>query len=108
MTGSIEPTSIDIEKTSAVTVTWADGEVSRFELEGLRLICPCAECRGAREAGAAPWPKPTSPQPIALVGAEMTGAWGMSITWNDGHSTGIYAWEQLRAWWDAGLSVEEG
>lgn len=34
--------------------------------------------------------------------AELVGAWGISITWNDGHSTGIYAWEILRRWHDTG------
>ena len=30
--------------------------------------------------------------------AELVGAWGMQIRWNDGHETGIYAWSMLRAW----------
>jgi DUF971 family protein len=30
-----------------------------------------------------------------IIDAEFGGAWGMSITWNDGHSTGIYSWDLL-------------
>jgi DUF971 family protein len=33
----------------------------------------------------------------------LTGAWGISIEWSDGHSTGIYAWSVLRRWWDTAL-----
>ena len=30
--------------------------------------------------------------------AELVGAWGIQIHWNDGHETGIYAWSMLRVW----------
>ena len=39
---------------------------------------------------------------ITITDAELSGAWGLSLDWSDGHSTGIYAWEKLRAWVDAG------
>jgi DUF971 family protein len=41
------------------------------------------------------WPQPSSPQPLRIVDAELVGAWGISFTWNDRHSTGIYSWELL-------------
>ena len=34
---------------------------------------------------------PTSSRPLRVVDAELVGAWGLGITWNDGHSTGIYS-----------------
>jgi DUF971 family protein len=40
--------------------------------------------------------------PITITDAELSGAWGLSLDWSDGHSTGIYAWEKLREWVDAG------
>jgi len=39
-----------------------------------------------------------TPWSIGYEGAELVGAWGVSLRWNDGHSTGIYAWDVLRAW----------
>jgi DUF971 family protein len=36
-----------------------------------------------------------APRPVRIVHAELVGGRGMSITWNDGHSTGIYSWELL-------------
>lgn len=98
MTTSHEPATIDLERDRRLTIVWDDDVVSRFSLEELRVNCPCAECRGLRDQGAAVWPKPTSPQPLRAEGAELVGAWGVSLRWNDGHSTGIYAWDVLRAW----------
>ncbi|MBV8388093.1 MAG: DUF971 domain-containing protein [Acidimicrobiia bacterium] len=98
MSTSHEPATIDLERDRALTIVWDDDVVSRFGLEELRVNCPCAECRGLREQGTEVWPKSTSPQPLRAEGAELVGAWGISLTWNDGHSTGIYAWDVLRAW----------
>jgi DUF971 family protein len=98
MSTSHEPATIDLERDRALTIVWDDDVVSSFDLEELRVNCPCAECRGLRDRGDAAWPKPNSPQPLRAEGAELVGAWGLSIRWNDGHSTGIYAWDVLRAW----------
>ena len=98
MSASHEPTTIDVERDVGLTIAWDDGVVSRFGIEELRVNCPCAECRGLRDQGAVVWPKPTSPQPLRAESAELVGAWGINLVWNDGHSTGIYAWDVLRAW----------
>jgi DUF971 family protein len=98
MSPTHEPTTIDLERDVGLTIAWDDGVVSRFALEELRANCPCAECRGLRDQGAVVWPKPTSPLPLRAESAELVGAWGISLRWNDGHSTGIFAWDVLRAW----------
>jgi len=72
--------------------------VARFDLLTLRLNCPCATCRGLRDRGEEPWPRPGSPTPLAVGDANLHGAWGLVITWNDGHATGIYPFETLRRW----------
>jgi DUF971 family protein len=38
----------------------------------------------------------SSPQPLRIVDAKLVGAWGIGITWNDGHAASIYSWELLR------------
>jgi DUF971 family protein len=96
MTRTRAPVLIDVERDRGLTLTWADGTTSRFDLDELRQHCPCAECRTRRERNLPVWPRPSSPRPLRVVNAELVGAWGMSITWNDGHSTGIYSWELLR------------
>jgi DUF971 family protein len=99
---STEVRDVTIEREAGVRVEFGDGRECAFGLEELRLACPCAACRGARDKGEAPWPTPRSPVPLSITGAELVGAWGLSITWNDGHATGIYPWESLRRWCEHG------
>ncbi len=96
------PVDVDIDRQRSVTVTWDDGHVSRFGLEELRLRCQCARCRGMRQEGQAVWPAPGVPEQLLVESAEQVGNWGLSIAWNDGHSTGIYAWDVLRTWCPCG------
>jgi DUF971 family protein len=93
-----EPAAVDVERERGVTVTWADGHMSRFGLEELRLNCPCAECRGLRDRGQVPGPGPGTSEPLRIESAETVGAWGLNFVWNDRHSTGIFTWEVLRSW----------
>ncbi len=95
-----EPESIDVARDESVTVTYLDGEVARFDLVSLRRACPCATCRALRDRGEEPWPRPGSAAPLRIDDAQLHGAWGLAITWNDGHSTGIFPWESLRRWHD--------
>jgi DUF971 family protein len=92
------PAAVELDRVTGLTVRWADGTTSRFDLEALRVNCPCAECRGRRERHEPVWPRPAAPVPLEATGAELVGAWGLSLRWNDGHETGIYAWGLLRAW----------
>lgn len=97
-----EPATIDVARDEAVTITFVDGRVARFDLETLRKGCPCAACRGLRDQGLPAWPRPGSPTPLRIENAELHGAWGLVITWNDGHSTGIFPFESLRRWHEEG------
>jgi DUF971 family protein len=89
------PVAVDVDRERGLTLTWADGTTSRFDLEELRRGCPCAECRSLRDRGEEAWPRPSSPMPLRIVDAELVGAWAIGFTWNDGHRTGIYSWELL-------------
>lgn len=94
-----DPVDVSIERERAVTISWSDGLSATFPLAELRAACPCAACRGVREQGGSPWPPPNRPDaPLAIVDAELVGAWGISVRWSDGHDTGIYPWDRLRAW----------
>lgn len=91
---------IDVERERGVTVVFEDGQACAFGLEELRANCPCAACRGVRDRGESPWPRPGGPATLRIEGAELVGSWGLSLRWNDGHTTGIYPWEALRRWCD--------
>jgi DUF971 family protein len=95
---AVTAVDVDVDRTRGVTVTFDDGAVCRYDLVELRQNCPCATCRNLRDRSEDAWPRPGSPQPLAVLDAELVGAWGISFTWNDGHATGIYPWDALRQW----------
>lgn len=82
------------------TVHWADGHRSVFPLDGLRRACPCAACRGHGAMHQLPEPEVFRQPPRRrwdAVTAEAAGSIGLRLTWDDGHNTGLYSWERLRA-----------
>lgn len=87
-----------MERDRGVTVVFGDGRTCFFANEDLRRECPCAACRGLRERGQPVFPRPGSPPVARIEAAELVGAWGLSVLWNDGHREGIYAFEALRDW----------
>jgi len=86
------PDAIDVDRAAAITVTWQDGHVSRYELPELRRACPCAGCRVERTEGRGP----TAVEGLSIVDVRLAGAWGITPEWSDGHHTGIYSWDHLR------------
>lgn len=94
----LQPANIEVARDEHVTITFADGEVARFDIVALRERCPCATCRNHRDQGEPSWPRPGSPMPLRVQDAELHGAWGLTFTWNDGHATGIFPFERLREW----------
>ena len=89
----IEPS---IERRS-IEITWLDGHHSTFDFEFLRWQCPCAICRGEGGVpGVLATTESLTAQQTTLVDVGPTGNYAMSITWDDGHSTGIYSWDYLR------------
>lgn len=89
---------ITVERTRAVTVVFDDGVACEFPLAELRAACPCATCRGRRDAGSPAWSG--RPEDLSIADAQLAGAWGLSIRWHDGHDTGIYPWDALRQWYE--------
>ena len=79
-------------------VDWSDGHETRFDFESLRWLCPCAYCRG--EMGQPGWldtnPTLTAEQ-TRLATVEAVGGYAIAPTWGDGHHTGFYSYELLRA-----------
>lgn len=82
-----------------LTLTWDDGHASDFSFRLLRDECPCAECKGESVLlhTYPPAEQSQHPQRYALKGIQKVGSYAIQITWGDGHDTGLYAWEYLRA-----------
>ncbi len=101
MNGTTDPANISISKSRGVTIDWKDGHRSAYDLTYLRDKCPCAACTGAhgtppREAaGSSPF-QMYRPAP-KIENVEPVGRYALRFVWNDGHKTGIYSYEHLRA-----------
>ena len=103
-----EVIDVVVDRAHGVTVSFDDGVTCAFTLSELRAWCPCATCRGQREQGLVSWPPPERPDAeVTVAAADLVGAWGISFEWSDGHGTGIYPWERLRAWYDHGRHLDE-
>ena len=104
---AVTPARVQIALTegTGVSINWKDGHRSHWTFPLLRDACPCATCHEEREkTGRAPGePKPVPPQTFPLYRAparprkaEPVGRYAVKFYWNDGHESGIYAWEYLR------------
>ncbi len=75
-------------------IDWADGHKSVYPHAVLRGHCPCATCQG--HSGEVRFIESTDAQQ-ELDKIEPVGGYALSLTWFDGHSSGIYSYKLLRA-----------
>ena len=80
----------------SLSVLWEDGHRDDFDVRDLRLACHCARCIEEMSGRALLDPKTVRPD-IAPRVISSIGNYAITISWIDGHSTGIYAFELLRA-----------
>jgi ATP-binding protein involved in chromosome partitioning len=78
-----------------ILIEWDEsGHQGFFPARLLRLACPCAAC--VEEMSGRPLLDPSKvPDDIKPVSLALAGAYGLRVHWSDGHSTGIYTFEQL-------------
>lgn len=81
----------------AIRIEWdREGHVGVYPARELRLACPCAAC--VEEMTGRPLLDPaTVPPDVRPVRLALVGNYGLRIDWSDGHGTGIYTFERLRA-----------
>ena len=109
------PTRLDLKRDERLRVEWPDGREDALPVTYLRRMCPCAECRMAREGrdphklfapadegggkkvrlGVVPASK-ASDATVAVERAERVGSYALKLFFTDGHSAGIYSWAYLR------------
>lgn len=104
-----KPASVKVHVSTGagVDITWEDGHASHFEFVYLRDNCPCATCNDERAkkeslteaspafASSAALPM-FKPKPRATA-ATQVGNYAIQLSFSDGHSTGIYSYDQLRS-----------
>jgi ATP-binding protein involved in chromosome partitioning len=79
-----------------VTITWAEDHVGIYSARNLRLACQCALCMDEM-SGRQVLDPASVPDDVAPLRLSLVGAYAVRIDWSDGHSTGIYTYEHLRA-----------
>lgn len=94
---SAEPVRIEpTEDGAMLRIVWRDGHVAEYIPRMLRLRCRCAGCvdeiTGEPLLDADRVPADVHPLAIRHVGR-----YALAFDWSDGHSTGIYPFEYLRA-----------
>ena len=93
---SITPIGFHQRDARTLSILWEDNHRDDFDVRDLRLACHCAMC--IEEMSGRALLDPTSirsdvaPRTIISVGH-----YAITFNWNDGHSTGIYTFEYLRA-----------
>lgn len=93
-TSSSTPRAITRQDTGLL-IEWDDqGHQGFYPARELRLACPCAHC--VEEMSGQPLLDPaTVPPDVRPLSLALVGAYGLRITWSDGHSTGIYTFDRL-------------
>ena len=106
----LTPVSITREGEAAIQIQWNDGTSTRWTVAQLRAACPCATCRekkrGEQEKQAEK--KQASPKslslpvlsaeearPLRIEAMRPVGSYAYSITFSDGHSSGIFPMKML-------------
>ncbi len=78
-----------------ITLTWKDGNVLTIANRNLRLSCRCALCVDEL-TGEKILKEADIFEEIAPVEITPLGNYAIGITWNDGHSSGIYPYKSMR------------
>ncbi len=81
-----DPKSVNVNLTTGtgVDIEWKDGHRTHYSFQWLRDACPCALPM---------YKEPARPREVLSVGR-----YAVNFVWNDGHNSGIYSWDFLRAY----------
>jgi DUF971 family protein len=94
--GPARPTRIAPFPNGEIGVVWQDGHESYFGGHALRCACACATCVDEM-SGEKLLRDDRVPGDVQALEILPVGNYGVSIRWSDGHDTGIYTFERLRA-----------
>ena len=95
-TENFRVTAITQADPRTLAIRWTDGRTDTFDVVELRRSCPCAVCidEWSREQRLKPQDVPDTVRPVRI---ESVGAYALKIHFSDGHATGIYTFQMLRA-----------
>jgi DUF971 family protein len=105
-----KPISVKVHVSTGegVEITWSDGHTSRYDFPYLRDHCPCALCNDERakqekfgaaagSSGSSSAVLPMFKPRVKAKSATAVGNYAIQIEFTDGHATGIFSFDHLRA-----------
>lgn len=90
------PEAIDLNERGEFEIAWPGGRVAIVPGFTLRDLCPCAACI-EEGTGRKILDPSTIPLDIRAEKIESVGSYAIQVHWSDGHDTGLYTWDLLRA-----------
>ena len=98
---TVRPTEIKLhQKSRLLEVTFDDGSHFNLSCEYLRAYSPSAEVRGH---GPGQEVLQVGKENVNITDIEPVGSYAVCLHFDDGHATGIYAWEYLH---DLGVNLD--
>jgi DUF971 family protein len=96
---TLRPVSLSKEGDNRLVIEWNDGHRSVLAWAHIRKNCPCAGCREERNQPVNPLRilKPNEIGPLKPVSFTPIGHYAYKIVWSDGHDSGLFTLEHLRA-----------
>lgn len=85
---------------ASLRVSFDDGQDFDIDYRTLRLNSPSAEVQG--HSRVAKPPPPTIDEDLSVLRADPVGRYAVKIIFSDGHSSGLYTWDWLRALGETG------
>ena len=91
----MSPNKIQV-KDGLLFIEWSDNKANKIKLSNLRKNCPCAVCAAENDEQGEKYIPLYSGDQLKVTEIKIVGHYAVSISWKDGHNTGIYEFEQLR------------
>ena len=96
MSDTPTPKSIEQAGETELRIRWSDGADCVYPVRMLRLNCRCARC--VEEMTGRPLLREEDvPLDIKPIKISPVGRYALQFSWTDGHDSGIYTFENLRA-----------
>jgi DUF971 family protein len=96
----MKPKQIKIVDKDKILFKWSDDSETIISLKYFRDDCPCASCKGETilfKTYRPPKLTVFSPDMYKIKAIEPVGDYAIQISWKDGHNTGIYSWDYIKA-----------
>jgi len=91
-----EPTQVEIQSDGSLSILWPDNHKGSHQPHTLRTQCACARCI-SEDTGERLLDPHSVSQDIQIKKALPVGRYALSLAFSDDHSSGIYAYDRLRA-----------